>query len=516
MPDALSSSHSERGSRRSSLQSHGDRDGRAQLWALFALIIYAPLPLASDRPWALAVLGIASGFMLLWNTWSPVGRGAYQVWELARVPLVLMVLWLLLILFQISPFSETWLGWQDPGKLYVNTGMVTVDLYSTRLYLFKAMMLMSVFWLVLVHIDTRPRIESFAIVIVFSGLLQAMIGVILMATGATFDLFFVHMVDPFAHGTFVYHNHLAGYLELCLATGIGLMIAKLDGGTSANWRQMLHGWLSLLFSEKVMLRVSLIIMVIGLVATRSRMGNSAFFASLLITGLVTVTLSKYVTRNLVEQRAKELMRSTVLFITSLIILDVVIIGGVVGIEKVVHRIGNTNLETRAVQTQAIDYAHIQLTSEESIEQRSKAARSAAQIVRDFPVLGTGGGTFHLSFLRYQPAEIQSFYDHAHNDYVELTTEVGISGALILLFIVFDSLRTSLLLLLRRQEQLIRGLAFASLMGVISLLIHATVDFNFQNPSNAMLFLILLSFPYLLSKLGSRSKKSDVRVSKFRV
>jgi hypothetical protein len=68
--------------------------------------------------------------------------------------------------------------------------------------------------------------------------------------------------------------------------------------------------------------------------------------------------------------------------------------------------------------------------------------------------------------------------------------------MLLASMVLHSVWRSVKLLVHSRDQLARGMAFASLMGITSLLIHGTVDFNFQNPANAMLFIILISLPFL--------------------
>ncbi|MDO9010895.1 MAG: O-antigen ligase family protein [Gallionella sp.] len=489
---------------------------RGQLWALFALIVYTPLPLASNRPWALALLGLLTGGLLLWTIWRPGGRLTELAWQGAKTPLILLGLWMALLVVQLIPMPGAWLAALDQSVINSfasqGEGVVSIDSYSTRLYLAKACILSAVFWLVLVLIDSKRRIEWLAMVIVFSGLLQALIGVMLMATGANFQLFFVEISQPRAHGTFVSPNNFAGYLELTLAVGIGLMIAKLDGLPVANWRQRVQGWLALLISEKALLRLSLIIMVVGLVASRSRMGNAAFFASLIIVGFFTIVFAKHVTQRTHDRQEKNTLRATIVFIVSLIVLDVFIIGGVVGVEKVVQRLENTNLHAQSalVQLQGMPGKDAQASMgikpievrryEQSVEERGEAVIPSLQIVRDFPWLGTGGGTFHLSFPHYRPSEVVGFYDHPHNDYVEFASEVGLLGLLLLALMVAHSVWSSVMLLVRSHDQLARGMAFASLMGVTSLLIHAAVDFNFQIPANAMLFLIVLSLPYLFVKL----------------
>jgi hypothetical protein len=232
--------------------------------------------------------------------------------------------------------------------------------------------------------------------------------------------------------------------------------------------------------------------------------------------VLTVILSKQISRKteVGQSGRSNVTRSTIIFITSLVVIDVIIIGGVVGVEKVVQRIENTNLQAQSVQAkmiqaqaekmQVIQAKGAPLTvnppvrqAEESVEERSAAVRPSVQIIRDYPWLGTGGGTFFLAFQHYRPAELQAYYDHPHNDGVEFASEVGLLGLLLMVLVVAHSALLSLKLLIQGRDQLARGMAFASLMGVISLLIHGAVDFNLQIPANAMLFMILLSLPYLM-------------------
>src|SRR5207248_2416144 len=87
-----------------------------------------------------------------------------------------------------------------------------------------------------------------------------------------------------ATGTFINRNHLAGYLEMCLAAGVGLMLAELSSSRAASWRDSARHLLRTLLGNKARVRLALVVMVTGLVLTRSRMGNTAFFASLTSVG----------------------------------------------------------------------------------------------------------------------------------------------------------------------------------------------------------------------------------------
>src|SRR5690606_19224321 len=113
-------------------------------------------------------------------------------------------------------------------------------------------------------------------VLTVSGTLQAFYGTFMTLSGTEWLL-----SGPKEHyrgvvtGTFVNRNHLAGYLELTISCAIGLMLALRDG-KPFTWRSLVE----LLLSAKLRLRLALVIMVIALVMSQSRMGNTAFVAAL--------------------------------------------------------------------------------------------------------------------------------------------------------------------------------------------------------------------------------------------
>jgi len=225
----------------------------------------------------------------------------------------------------------------------------------------------------------------------------------------------------------------------------------------------------------------LIVMVISLVLTRSRMGNSAFFASMLIVGLVAIILSR---RN---------APATATLIISLIIVDIFVIGTWVGLEKVVSRIHNTE----------IVMSNTEHAGEESIEERSLPAKYSIDLIKDFPVAGTGAGSFYNAFSRYRPPEITGYFDHAHNDYAEISADMGLIGAGVLFMFPIIYLWVAFRTMYVRKSSLPRGVAFASAMGIVSIGIHSWVDFNLQIPANAMTFVVVVTLSWLAYKLPSQ-------------
>src|SRR5262249_41617931 len=152
--------------------------------------------------------------------------------------------------------------------------------------------------LLLVH--GRWRLACLCGAIVASGMLQAFYGSLMHLARVDMEVLGMPIQHAAqASGSYVNRNHLAGLLEMSLGVGIGLMVAQLEDRPRRSWREFLKDTATLLLSGKAMLRLVLVIMVVALVMTRSRMGNTAFFASLLVTGAVALVLSRQAPRGTV-------------------------------------------------------------------------------------------------------------------------------------------------------------------------------------------------------------------------
>jgi O-antigen ligase len=108
--------------------------------------------------------------------------------------------------------------------------------------------------------------------------------------------------------------------------------------------------------------------------------------------------------------------------------------------------------------------------------------------KDFPLFGSGLGTFEHVFKIYQPEGLTGYYDHAHNDYLELLLEAGIFGVLIGGFFFFIVLRGILKKEWREREIYLKAGFLSSLA---TMAVHSVFDFNLHIPSNAVLFCLIL-------------------------
>jgi O-antigen ligase len=214
----------------------------------------------------------------------------------------------------------------------------------------------------------------------------------------------------------------------------------------------------------MLLRLALCILVIALTTTHSRMGNTAFFSSLLVAGAIGIVLSRHATRN------------TVILLASLIAIDLFIVGSWFGVEKLAQRIEATTM------------AEVQV--------REEPAAYTVKMIEDYPVFGAGPGTFYVTFPRYRPESIVSFFDWAHNDYAQMAAETGLLGLALVGLLVAMTLGVAIHAQWTRRDPLMRGMSFACIMGVASILIHSWVDFNLQIPANAALFMVLLALGWI--------------------
>jgi O-antigen ligase len=283
---------------------------------------------------------------------------------------------------------------------------------------------------------------------------------------------------------------------MALAAGCGIMVGHLAQSQGhRRWRLILRDWLELLLGGKARLRLLLIMLVIVLIATRSRMGTIAFFAALVVATCVYAAFER--------QRR----RGMLLFAASVLAVDILLVGTLVGVDRVVERIGNTPMFERVLEPADKENSDIASPQrdprfEQSVEDRIGPALDGLAIVRDFPWLGTGGGSFYLVYMAYQPSW-EGYYNHAHNDYVEIAADTGLLGLGLLLAIGAYSFWSAIGLIRDRSHPILRSAGFATMMSVTAMALHALVDFNLHIPANALTFCVLVALPWAAQRLGAR-------------
>ena len=452
---------------------------------LIVFVVFIPLPWGANSTWASMLIASAImvlGLMSLWLTASEKVRKTRSLHYL----FLIWLSWLAVVGFQLINLPASWLEWLSPAALQLRcdvlskdicTGLQTISLYpeATERKLLFSVALMVLFFSITRLINQRKQLITLMYVLLISGVFQSAYGVFMGLSGLNYGFFALKPVGHgMATGTFVNQNHLAGYLEMCAGIGIGLLVYQFQAGEKlSNWYDYLSRFFQSLLSAKVLVRLGLVVIIIGLIMTRSRMGNSAFFGAVVIGAVAWLLLTKRATK-------------MIMFIfLSLIIVDVYLVGGWFGFERVAQSIGSTDLKT---------------------ESRVPVAQFTWNMVKDFPLLGSGLGSYSSVFSTYQKGYTGSLFAHAHNDYLEFFSEVGLLGCLPLAAIWLYGFYCSIYAMRRRHSPLYKSLGLGCFMAMISIAIHSFTDFNLQIPANAVTFVLILA----LSWVAAHSKLIAVK------
>ncbi len=147
----------------------------------------------------------------------------------------------------------------------------------------------------------------------------------------------------------------------------------------------------------------------------------------------------------------------------------------------------------------------------SKEARDEVVIDASVIIADYPIMGSGGGSFYSIFPSYKKADVFAFYDQAHNDYLQTLVEYGFVSFSCLVAIVLLCFFTAAVVIKKRNNAIYKGAAFASLMAIIGMLIHMSVDFPLQAPANASYFIVFLALALVSNaNLSMRTRSSSTK------
>jgi O-antigen ligase len=451
-------------------------------WLFFCyllVIIWMPLPQGSVASWANGVLQISifTLFIALLGLYASGRLKPTSPLKHSRTLLLLLLFFLSWIVLQLVPLPTSLVSLFSPKAFeYHNTGLlehsspwIHLSLYpfATATQALNSITYILFLVLTLQLINSSQRIRLLIWVVVGCGIFQAVYGGLAALTHSTV-----------ATGSFVNRNHLGGYLEMCLALGIGLLISETRDIQMVSWRHRLFTILNWLGSSKFRLRLGLALMVVTLVLTHSRGSNTAFLFSIIVTGVAWLLITR-----------KRPSLPALVMLISILVIDVLIIGEWFGFDKVVQRLQETSVAT---------------------EQRDDVWRETILIIKDFPLTGSGAGSFVSIFPSYRDAASSGgnvFFGHAHNDYLEFLMETGPVGFILLAGVPLLALVQAWRAMSKRQRSLLRGVGFGSFMGIIAILYHSLADFNLRIPSNAMMFMLLIGLAYIGAYHGASGNSS---------
>lgn len=461
----------------------------ALLVGLLVLIAWLPVPLGSNRAWSAALMH--AGAMTLLGVWclgfAAQPASATPAVRKGKAALVLFALWILYVALQALPIPSALVAILSPkayehysiaaGAGYAPLSTLSLDAGTTLSMLQRIAAYVALFFLTLALVTSRRRVKLMLIFFTLLGSVEAFYGILAYVGRGHFVLWYPGIAGNSVSGTYVNRNHFAGLMEITIPAAIGLLLARSSIGYGRGWREALRRGMDFVLKDTGWVSFCLLIMFTALILSSSRGGVAALVFSV---GLVTALAVLFRGRGAAESRVP--FRLGVLAIVGVAWL------GAGGIVEKLENVGFAN-------------------------NRGDIREALYAMVTDFWLTGSGAGTFQWVFPGYKTEALGGgYYEHAHNDFLELLAEQGaigfaLAGAAICI-VMFKIVSAYF----RRNDPLMRGALFFAFCGATSLLVHGLVDFNLTIPANAALFFVLLGVGLVAAGMNQRGNGSPRRRS----
>jgi O-antigen ligase len=447
-------------------------------FGLIGLVILSPLPAASVPGWSILVIQLTALFLMIcFLLTAEKGNPDIQREDTLKWPKYLLMGFWIYVLFQLIPLPkamvkvlspETYAFLESYAPDFASLKFMSLSLIPS-ISLKAALDLFPYFligFLTIKTIKTRSQVVRMFSVLFAMGILEAVYGLLELYSRAPRILFYEKIHDMnVVSGTFVNRNHFAGYMEMLIPASLGLIIAR--GG--------MQSFSGLKWKVSFMLSLGVIVMSLSLVLSRSRSG---VFILVLIFVLFLSSNISVLGKNAIKKKGAWI------FLISVFII-IMVLSLLIGMDATLERFSWDRLQR---------------------ENRIEIWKPTWEMITDFPVFGTGMGTFGSLYPTMEfDGEIFTV-SHAHNDYLEYLSELGIIGTSLLWAGVIFILVVCFLKWRKKTDSLTRGLGLGGMVAVCSLLAHSMTDFNLHIPANILLFAVLISLTYAAARLDPSEEK----------
>lgn len=143
------------------------------------------------------------------------------------------------------------------------------------------------------------------------------------------------------------------------------------------------------------------------------------------------------------------------------------------------------LNRESIVNRFLSLQNIFNNAENSLEWRKSLLRGCFEVFLDNPSIGTGINTFPFVYSFYQE-RAGYFSINPHNYYLQLLAETGVTGTFTFLVLVSSILYMSFKAF-KHSEKIFKGIALGLLVGIISSLLHISVDIDWSVSAIPILF-----------------------------
>jgi O-antigen ligase len=466
-------------------------------WGLGAALVFAPLAFGAVHAWSYGtVWGILWVLVGLWigrRWWIGARTGGPWEFRWVKAPFQpCMVFFALWILLQCVPLPAVLLGFLQPHAIepYRTAepllgsipSFLPLSLYPnvTWVGIYHLWSCGAMFFLMLYHLRTETHIRRFAFLWVLLGSFEALYGLSEYLAG-THRIWW--WTNPYGvdsvNGTFLNRDHLAGFLEMTIVVGLGILLAmraQMRKGHHLDWR----GRLSRMARDDRWIRAGLL-----------------FFLCVLIGSALLLSLSRGGTLALL---AVVLPISCLLMVRRTTrrygIVGLALFVGMVaytvplGLDKLLQRFSDM---------------------EEGLAVRWEIWATAVAVGQRYPWVGSGLGTFEWVSREFKSERYgEAVLEHAHNDWLELWTEAGWIGLFAVLIGVGLYLAAGLRTWADRRNPWTVCLGFGALAVVVVLGVHSLGEHVLQTQANALTLSAVMAWGWVVLHHHRNHRRDSLR------
>lgn len=286
-------------------------------------------------------------------------------------------------------------------------------------------------------------IKSFALFFSIFGFLVALFAMVQQFTWNG-KLYWVvsNQYGGMVYGPYVNHAHYAGLMEMLVP--IPLVFAMMNRWTKSL--RVLCAFVALIMASTIFL-------------SRSLGGMLAFGAQMVFLAII------------VASRERSRRQVSLMFLMTIVFAVWLVLISPGGISERIARLHDPLGKAGAGDRIAI-------------------VKDSFKMIRSRPVLGWGLGTFPEVYPSFRSFYTNYFVNEAHNDYVQMAVETGLTGFAVGCWFIALLFRRGLGRTDRWRTDVRAAVTLASIIGATGILVHGLSDFNLQIPANAALFFTL--------------------------
>jgi O-antigen ligase/Tfp pilus assembly protein PilF len=235
------------------------------------------------------------------------------------------------------------------------------------------------------------------------------------------------------------------------------------------------------------------------------MATRAFYFGLII---LSIAFLAYLAFKYLRTRQKSVILTGAYYLAAMVLAYLVF----TGTQQFLYPKAKSNRHTQGVGEQLATIGSF----DSSISKRIDAWKWSAKLLKEKPLLGVGTGNWKVSVLKYEnqkKANYEYLYK-AHNDFIEITAETGLTGGLLYLavFVLIAIVFVRKLIYADNWDDEYFRLMFLSAAGMLFYSVDAVFNFPADRPEILVLFSFSLATGIAVIKKDSEKELTDKAVT----